>query len=157
MKLPLLYNMYITWVNTIICEALTACHVSLSSRHKPGHVIFLGLWPHMIKGINYEVPFLTLVTSPVLSPLALFNNLFSNILNLEVTFHIHVKHWAELHAESMNQIRSLRYILTYLLTIWSWTLLERPLDARPLDSFPAFHATQRFNTEFTRALHCSYP
>jgi hypothetical protein len=26
------------------------------------------------------------------------------------------------------------------------------LDARPLDSFPAFHGTRRFNTEFTRAL-----
>jgi hypothetical protein len=36
---------------------------------------------------------------------------------------------------------------------WSWTLVERPLDARPLDSFPAFHATRRFSTEFTRALH----
>jgi hypothetical protein len=33
----------------------------------------------------------------------------------------------------------------------SWA--ERPLDARPLDSFPAFHGTRRFNTEFTRALH----
>jgi hypothetical protein len=39
------------------------------------------------------------------------------------------------------------------LTIWSWTLLERPLDARPFDSFPAFHGTRRFNTDFTRALH----
>jgi hypothetical protein len=35
-----------------------------------------------------------------------------------------------------------------LLTLWSWTLLERPLD-----TFPAFHGTRRFNTEFTRALH----
>jgi hypothetical protein len=31
-----------------------------------------------------------------------------------------------------------------LLTIWSWALLERPLDVRPLDSFPAFHGTHRF-------------
>jgi hypothetical protein len=30
---------------------------------------------------------------------------------------------------------------------------ERPLDARPLDSFPAFYGTRRFNTEFTTALH----
>jgi hypothetical protein len=30
---------------------------------------------------------------------------------------------------------------------------ERPLDVRPLDSFPAFNGTPRFNTEFTRALH----
>jgi hypothetical protein len=28
---------------------------------------------------------------------------------------------------------------------------QRPV--RPLDSFPAFHGTRRFNTEFTRALH----
>jgi hypothetical protein len=39
------------------------------------------------------------------------------------------------------------------LTLWSWTLLERPLDARPLDNFPAFHGTRMVNTEFTRALH----
>jgi hypothetical protein len=32
-------------------------------------------------------------------------------------------------------------------------LLERPLDVRPLDSFPEFHGTRRFNTEFTTALH----
>jgi hypothetical protein len=38
------------------------------------------------------------------------------------------------------------------ITLWSWALLERPLDVRPLDSFPAFHGTWRFNTEFTRAL-----
>jgi hypothetical protein len=34
------------------------------------------------------------------------------------------------------------------LTLWSWALLERPLD-----SFPAYHGPRRFNTEFTRALH----
>jgi hypothetical protein len=39
------------------------------------------------------------------------------------------------------------------LTVRSRALLERPLDVRPLDSFPAFHGTRRFNTEFTRALH----
>jgi hypothetical protein len=39
------------------------------------------------------------------------------------------------------------------LTLWSWALLERPLDVRPLDSFPAFHGTRRFNTAFTGALH----
>jgi hypothetical protein len=32
-------------------------------------------------------------------------------------------------------------------------LLERSLVVRPLDSFPALYGTQRFNTEFTRALH----
>jgi hypothetical protein len=37
--------------------------------------------------------------------------------------------------------------------MWNWALLERPLDARPLDSFPAFHGIRRFNTKFTRALH----
>jgi hypothetical protein len=39
------------------------------------------------------------------------------------------------------------------LTVWSWALPERPLDVRPLDSFPTFYGTRRFNTEFTRALH----
>jgi hypothetical protein len=36
----------------------------------------------------------------------------------------------------------------FWLTLWSWALLERPLD-----SFPAFHGTRSFNTEFTRTLH----
>jgi hypothetical protein len=30
---------------------------------------------------------------------------------------------------------------------------ERTLDVRPLDGFPAFHGTRRFNTQFTTALH----
>jgi hypothetical protein len=34
------------------------------------------------------------------------------------------------------------------LTLWSWALLQRPLD-----SFPAFRGTRRFNTEFTTVLH----
>jgi hypothetical protein len=33
------------------------------------------------------------------------------------------------------------------------TTREAILDVRPLDSFPAFHGTRRFNTEFTRDLH----
>jgi hypothetical protein len=37
--------------------------------------------------------------------------------------------------------------------MWSWALPERPLDVMPLDSFPAFHGTRRFNTEFTRGIH----
>jgi hypothetical protein len=47
------------------------------------------------------------------------------------------------------------YTKTYnnWLTLWSWGLLERPLDVRLLDNFPTFHGTHRFNTEFTRALH----
>jgi hypothetical protein len=43
--------------------------------------------------------------------------------------------------------------LTTLLTLWTWSLHERPLDVKPLDSFPEFHGTRGFNTEFTRALH----
>jgi hypothetical protein len=39
------------------------------------------------------------------------------------------------------------------LSLWRCALLERALDVRPLDSFPAFHGTRRFNNEFTRALH----
>jgi hypothetical protein len=35
-----------------------------------------------------------------------------------------------------------------------WQMSQfRGLDVRPLDSFPAFHGTRRFNTEFTRALN----
>jgi hypothetical protein len=43
--------------------------------------------------------------------------------------------------------------ITNWLTLWSWALPERPLDVWSLDSFPAFHGTRRFNTEFTTALH----
>jgi hypothetical protein len=35
------------------------------------------------------------------------------------------------------------------------TTREAPPVVRPLDSFPAFYGTRRFNTEFTRALHLS--
>jgi hypothetical protein len=45
-----------------------------------------------------------------------------------------------------------RYLINWL-TLRSWALLERPLDVRSLDSFPAFHGTRSFSTEFTRALH----
>jgi hypothetical protein len=38
-------------------------------------------------------------------------------------------------------------VIPNYLILWSWALLERPLN-----SFPAFHGTRRF-TEFTRALH----
>jgi hypothetical protein len=44
-------------------------------------------------------------------------------------------------------------VWTIELTLWSWALLERPPVVRPLDSFPAFHGTRRFNTKFTRALY----
>jgi hypothetical protein len=47
----------------------------------------------------------------------------------------------------------LLYLLTYLLTYWA--LLEEPPIVQPLKNFPAFYGTRRFNTEFTRALHCS--
>jgi hypothetical protein len=40
----------------------------------------------------------------------------------------------------------------YILTLWSWALLERSPVVRPLDSFPVY-GTRRFNTEFTRSLH----
>jgi hypothetical protein len=32
--------------------------------------------------------------------------------------------------------------------LWSWALLDRPLDG-----FPAFYGTQKFSTKFTRSLH----
>jgi hypothetical protein len=44
-------------------------------------------------------------------------------------------------------------INTIHITTWSWALSERPQDVRPLNSFPAFHGTRRFNTEFTKTLH----
>jgi hypothetical protein len=37
-------------------------------------------------------------------------------------------------------------------TLWSGALLKRPLD-----SFPAFYGTRRFNTGFTKALHLFLP
>jgi hypothetical protein len=40
-------------------------------------------------------------------------------------------------------------------TLWSWALLKRPPVVKPLDGFPAFYATRRFITAFTRALHLS--
>jgi hypothetical protein len=45
-------------------------------------------------------------------------------------------------------ILSLSLSLSVCLSLWSWALLERPLD-----SFPAFYGTRRFNIEFTRILH----
>jgi hypothetical protein len=33
------------------------------------------------------------------------------------------------------------------------SILERPPVVTPLDSFPAFYGTLKFNTEFTKALH----
>jgi hypothetical protein len=42
-------------------------------------------------------------------------------------------------------------------TLWSWVLPERPLDVRPLDTFPAFHGTLRFNTYSQELSTCSYP
>jgi hypothetical protein len=49
-------------------------------------------------------------------------------------------------------LRYLRFGINEL-TLWSWVLLERPPVVRPLDSYPAFYRTQRFNAEVTRALH----
>jgi hypothetical protein len=43
-------------------------------------------------------------------------------------------------------------ILTNELTPWSWAPLERSIVVWILDSFPAFYATRRLNTEVTRAL-----
>jgi hypothetical protein len=37
----------------------------------------------------------------------------------------------------------------------SWALLERSPVVWTLDTFPAFHGTRTFTTEFTRALHLS--
>jgi hypothetical protein len=39
------------------------------------------------------------------------------------------------------------------LTLWNWALLKSPSVVRPIDNFPAFYGTWRFNTKFTRAFH----
>jgi hypothetical protein len=45
--------------------------------------------------------------------------------------------------------------ITYVIITNSMKLstTREPLYVRPLDSFPAFYGTRRFNTEFIRALH----
>jgi hypothetical protein len=55
---------------------------------------------------------------------------------------------AELTASLSNQ-----YPSKNLLILRSWALLKRPSAVKPLDSFPAFYGTRRFNTDLTRALH----
>jgi hypothetical protein len=49
-------------------------------------------------------------------------------------------------------VRLKRFHLTYLL---SWVLLQKLPNVQPLKNFPAFYATRRFITVFTRALHVS--
>jgi hypothetical protein len=47
-------------------------------------------------------------------------------------------------------------LLPFVIKLTNSMELSTTLEAtrvRPLDSFPAFHGTRRFNTEFTRALH----
>jgi hypothetical protein len=47
-------------------------------------------------------------------------------------------------------------LLEYSLThSWSWALLEKLPIVQILKNFPAFYGTRKFNTVFTRALHCS--
>jgi hypothetical protein len=57
--------------------------------------------------------------------------------------------------EAADQVTEFTDMKLHELTQWSWTLLERSLVVRPLDSFPAFHWTWRFFTTFTRAPHLS--
>jgi hypothetical protein len=52
-----------------------------------------------------------------------------------------------------SQTSSSRSVGLAKVTKRSWELLESPPVVKPLDSFPAFYGTRRFNTEFTTALH----
>jgi hypothetical protein len=68
-----------------------------------------------------------------------------------------LKHWqAAQKTERESEIAMCDRMQMYnIITLWSWTLLERSLVLWTLDSFPAFYEARRFNTEFTRALHLS--
>jgi hypothetical protein len=43
----------------------------------------------------------------------------------------------------------------YLLTPWSWLILEKLTGSQPIKKFPAFYETQRFTSIFTSACHLS--
>ena len=47
------------------------------------------------------------------------------------------------------------YVLTYLLTPWSRTLLKKLTGFQLVKKFPAIYATRRFITAFTSARHLS--
>ena len=49
----------------------------------------------------------------------------------------------------------IKYLLTYLLTLWSIVLLEKPTGSKLVKKFPAFYGTRRFITAFTSARHLS--
>jgi hypothetical protein len=73
-------------------------------------------------------------------------------------------HWHYIHYSWYSQcvcpilaISGVRFPRTYWVLTYtrSWTLLEEPPNVQPLNNFPAFYGTRRFNTAFTRALHWS--
>ena len=47
------------------------------------------------------------------------------------------------------------YIITYLLTPWSWVLLEKLTGLQLVKKFPAFYGTRRFLTALTSVRHLS--
>ena len=47
------------------------------------------------------------------------------------------------------------YTLTYLLTVWSWALLEKLTGSQPLKKLPTLYGAQKFITTFTSARHLS--
>jgi hypothetical protein len=51
------------------------------------------------------------------------------------------------------QTKALKFLLTYLLTLWSRVLLEKLTGLQLAKKFPAFHGTQMFVTAFTGARH----
>jgi hypothetical protein len=63
------------------------------------------------------------------------------------------KHTKQHIKRNSNLSKLQNSVITYLLT--ELALLEEPLIGQPLKNFPALHGTRRFNTVFTRTLHCS--
>jgi len=66
-----------------------------------------------------------------------------------------MKVWSVVCSCYMSNKNMLKLILTYLLTPWSRSLLEKLTGFQLVKKFPAFYATQRFITTFTSAHHLS--
>jgi hypothetical protein len=53
------------------------------------------------------------------------------------------------HTLQINSLQEIDVLTNYM----ELSTIRETTNARPLHSFPAFHGTRRFNTEFTTALH----
>jgi hypothetical protein len=59
------------------------------------------------------------------------------------------------NAHKITESRKFLYLLTYLLTLWGRTLLEKLIGSEPVKKFPAFYGSWMFITAFTSARHLS--